>query len=170
MGKVISVEIDLDNVFCNENGFPEESVEESIRRQVIEEVSSFAKKNVGTEISNAVHEAVSKLINEAIEEKVPSMIEMLLSEEFTPVTAWGEKSEPTSVRKELLKRFREEFQYIKVDRYGNRQKNKFTEAVDTFVTDSLKDFRKDFDDKVKAEFNKEAMKYVAEVVAKKFCT
>ena len=170
MSKPISIEISLENVFTDENGYPSESVEESIRRQVVQEITRTCKSKIDSEIVNVVHSTVTKLIDDAVAEKVPGMIEMLLNEQYTPTTSWGEKHAPTSVREELIKRFRDEFQYTKTDRYGNRTSTKFTQAVDSFIQEKLSEFKKEFNETVGKEFNAQAMKYVAEVVAKKFAS
>jgi hypothetical protein len=170
VSKPISIEISLENVFTDENGYPSESVEESIRRQVVQEITRTCKGKIDSEIVNVVHSTVTKLIDDAVAEKVPGMIEMLLNERYTPMTSWGEKHAPTSVREELIKRFRDEFQYTKPDRYGNHTRTKFSDAVDKFVQEKLSEFKKEFNETVGKEFNAQAMKYVAEMVAKKFAS
>lgn len=165
----LSIELDLNEILTDENGYPEESVEQSIKRQVIEKIAETAKKGIGRQIEISIRDAVAKVIDSAVAEKLPSMIDMLLNEEYTPRTQWGEKLEPTTVRNELIKRFREEFQYVKTDPYGNRSKaTAFSQAVDKFVEEKLREFKKTFDDTVGKQFHEEALKYVGQVISKKF--
>src|SRR5271167_1007716 len=97
----MKLEIDLNDILGDENGA--ESLQESIRRQVIDGMTAAVKKSVGNEIESAISKTITAEIQTFIKAEMPGLMADLLVVEYTPVGRYGEKSTPTTFRAELVK-------------------------------------------------------------------
>ena len=149
----MKVEIDLNDILGDEEGA--ETLADSIRRQVVDSIKAQIKTETARKIDEAVSQTISAGINEHLTKEMPALLASIMDAEFQPVTRYGEKSSPTSFRKELVKQIHEQMQYKKT--IYDSDKNPFTCAVDETVKKNMDEFRKEFVKKVDAEYTQEVM-------------
>jgi len=159
----VKIEIDLDDILGDENGA--ETLQESIRRQVIDSVTATIKKGVGQQIDAAVSSAISTNINDFLKQQMPSLLANIMDTQYEPVGRYGEKAQPTSFRQELVKVVIENMQYKRANYESD--KNVFTKTVDAVIAENVASFKTDFNKKVDAEFTAAAMQYAQEALKKK---
>jgi hypothetical protein len=159
----MKIEIDLNDILGDESGA--ETLQESVRRQVIQSISETIKKGVGERIDAAVEVTISEGIKTYLAEKMPSLLANIMEEEYTPVGRYGEAGKPTCFRKELLKSITENMTYKKQG--YDSDKNPFSRAVDSVVEENLKLFKADFKNRVDAEFTESAMRFASDALKKK---
>jgi len=150
----MKIEIDLSDVLHDENGYPSETLAETIRRQVVETIKREAAKDIQKQISETVSVVLDAELSAAIKEQMPSIVANLMEAEYVPIDRYGGRGKPTTFRQELVKKIHEEMTYVKRD-YG--EKNAFTKAVDQTVSDLLGGFKTAFQKQVDADFTREAM-------------
>lgn len=149
----MKIEIDLDDILGDEYGT--ETMQESIRRQVIANITSTLKTGVLKKIDLAVDQMIGSEITEALKARMPALIDDVMNTEYTPVTKWGERGNPTTFRSALVAKINEEMVYRKANYESD--KNTFTRAVDAVVGENVKKFKEEFNKQVDAEFAREVM-------------
>lgn len=159
----MKIEIDLNDILGDENG--SETLQESVRRQVIESVARTTKEGIGRKIDEAVGETIKKGINDYLATEMPSLLANIMDAEFVTVDQWGSRGTTTSFRKELVKSITANMQYKKTQ-YSS-DKNAFTKAVDEVIEENVKLFKDDFKKQVDAQFTAAAMQYATDVLKKK---
>lgn len=159
----MKIQIDLNDILGDENGA--ETLQESVRRQVIDAVVRTTKAGVDATIKAQVSATIKETLDAALVEKMPSILEDVLSNEYVPVSRYGQRSDPTTFRAELIKAINEQMAY-KAQRYDS-DKNAFTKAVDSLVESELAAFKKDFNSQVTAKFVADAMAYATTEMAKR---
>jgi membrane-associated HD superfamily phosphohydrolase len=159
----MKIEIDLDDILGDENGT--ETLQESVRRQVITAVSANVKKGIGEKIDRAISETITNNIQTFLKDQMPLLLGDLMDAEYAPVGRYGDKEKPTSFRKQMLKTIEENMVYKK-DNYSS-DTNAFTRAVDDVIEQHMKLFKADFNKKVDADFTAAAMQYATEALKKK---
>lgn len=161
----MKIEIDLNDVFQDEDGTPSESLSESVKRQIIDSIVARTRADVNQRISDAI----SKIVDDEVKGKIAEIIPRLLSEaldyEYTPVSSYGAKSEPTTVRNELAKAVQQSMVY-KQSSYSS-DKNSFTKAVDEAVSANVIKFKSSYEKMVDAKFVAEAMEYATKKLAER---
>jgi hypothetical protein len=149
----MKIEIDLDNIFRDEDGNPEEGLEESIRRQVIERMTGDLRKRLFSQMDVQLSEIMREQIGEAMKTQMPSMIDDIMNATYTPVSSYGAKSEPTTFRKEIIESIAKNMVY-KPSKYSSEE-NPFTRAVKSVVeakTNAIKaELLKEVDTKFRAD-------------------
>ncbi len=159
----MKIEIDLNDILGDEYGA--ETLQESVRRQVIDSVSATVKKGVGDRIDKAVSETISQNLNIYLQKELPALCASIMEAEYTPISDYGSKGEPTTLRKSLLKTITSSMVY-KPTTYSS-DKNAFTKAVDAVVESQLAIFKADFNKTVDATFTAAAMQYATHTLKKK---
>ena len=159
----MKIEIDLDDILGGENGT--ETLQESVRRQVITAVSATVKTGIGEKIDRAISETITNNIQTFLKDQMPLLLGDIMDAEYTPVGRYGDAGKPTSFRKQMLKTIEENMVYKK----GNysSDNNAFTRAVDDVIEEQMKLFKAGFNKKVDADFTAAAMEYATEVLKKK---
>ena len=141
-------EIDLNDILGDEYGA--ETLEQSIRRQVVDNITEFVQKGAKSKINEEVNIAINKAIQDTLEEHMPSIIDDIINVEFTPIDRYGSKSEPTSFRAQLIKSIHETMTYKNCN-YAS-DKNVFTKAVDEVINEQMKiiqsEYKKTVDDTI----------------------
>jgi hypothetical protein len=123
----MKIEIGPNDILGDEYGT--ETLQESVRRQVIENLTRTIKGGIGKKIDIEVARILNEELQKVITEKMPAIVDDVLSAEYIPVDRWGgSKGTPTTFRAELVKAINEQMQY-KPARYDS-DKNAFTRAVD----------------------------------------
>jgi hypothetical protein len=159
----MKIEIDINDILGDESGA--ETLQESVRRQVIDSVAETIKKGIGERIDHAISVMITDSLNKYLKSEMPKLSRSLMDAEFKPVSRWGETDKPTSFRKELLKSITENMTYKKTNYSSDR--NAFTKAVDEVVEENVKLFKVDFAKHVDAQFTAAAMQCAADTLKKK---
>lgn len=159
----MKIEIDLNDILGDEYGA--ETLQESVRRQVVDGMTAAVKKGVGERINSAVSETINEEIKQYLNKEMPVLLASLMDAEFTPVSRFGEVSQPTSFRKQLIISITENMQYKKTAYHSDA--NAFTKAVDAVITSHLETFKADFQKRVDADFTSKALAYATEALKKK---
>ena len=160
----MKIEVDLKDIFIDEDGNPDETVEESLKRQVVDVLLQRASKGLTATIDRQVAQKIDELISEAVEGKMPGIVDDIMNVVYTPVGTYGERGEPTTFRDQLVKTIGEKMQY-KSERYDS-DKTPFTKAVDAAIEVQSAQFKKDFDAIVNDKFRKEALDYAVSKLQK----
>lgn len=160
----MKIEIDLNDILGDEDGA--ETLQESVRRQVIDGLTTAVKKGVGEQINHAVAKTIQTQIEEYVEKEMPAMLAGIVDSTYIPVNRWGERErEPTTFRKELVKSINENMVYKKTNYSSDA--NAFTKAVDGVIEENLKSFKAEFQKKVDADFVAHAFQYAQDALKKK---
>ena len=159
----MKIEIDLNDILGDDEGV--ETLQESVRRQVIDAMRASIQKGVGKRIDEEVSRILNEELKAQLSDKIPAMIEDVFTAEFTPVGRWGEKAEPTTFRKEIIKHLSGEMVYKKANYESD--KNAYTKAVDAVVSENLKAFQAEFNKACKDIVAKDALTYAVTEMKKR---
>jgi hypothetical protein len=159
----MKIEIDLNDILGDENGA--ETLQDSVRRQVVEHVTQTIRKGVGEKIDAAVSQTISAGIKEYLDGEMPNLMANLMDSEYLPVDRYGDRNKPTTFRKELIRSITENMQYKKTNYSSDR--NAFTKAVDEVIEENVKLFKADFSKQVNAQFTAAAMQYAVNTLKEK---
>lgn len=161
----MKIEIDLNEILGDESGV--ETLQESVRRQVIEKLSRQIQDGIGNRIDNKISEIINVTIKKSMEELTPSLIGDLMNAEYTPVDRWGSRKDggPTTFRKELVRSINEEMIYKKASYESD--KNTFTKAVDSVVLENVNKLKIGFDKLVNEMFTQACFDYAKNALQKK---
>ena len=96
---------------------------------------------------------------------MPAIIDDLINATYTPVSEWGERKAPTTLRSALVQSLNREMVYKRAPYESDR--NIFTKAVDSLVSENLKSFQAEFNKLVTADFTKEALAHATAELKKK---
>ena len=161
----MKIEVDLGDVFCEEDGNPAESIQASVQRQVV----TILTKKIGEGISKQIDAEVSRVISEVLqrkaEELLPALAADMLNAEYRTVGQFGRMGELTTFREQLLKTITEQMVYKKA-KYDS-DKNTYSKAVDDVITENLKAFQSDFTKLVTDKFREETLAYAVNSLKKK---
>jgi len=154
----MKVEIDLNDILGDKYGA--ETLQESVRRQVIESLTNTIKEGVGKQIDTEVSRILNDEIRTAVKSRMDEIVADLLNAEYVTCDRYGDRSRtPTTFRKELVKAIHEQMAYKKAD--SDWHKNAFTKAVDDVISDNVSQFKAEFSKKVDAQFVADCMKHAA---------
>ena len=159
----MKIEIDLDEVLGDENGV--ETLNESIRRQVIESITAKVKEGIKNRIDHAVGETIQQELNSYLKEALPVLFAQIMDAEYTPVSQYGRRGEPTTLRATLLETITESMVYKRAN--YDSDKNAFTKAVDSVMGEQLKAFQVEFNKTVDATFTAAAFEHARLAIQKK---
>lgn len=153
----MKIEIDLDDIFRDENGVPEESLEESVRRQVIDRLSGDLRKRLFDRLDVQVTQIMNEQIGKVMQEKMPALIDDIMNVEYRPITRFGERGEPTTFRTEIIKAASTQMVYAP-KRYESEE-NAFTKAVRSIVNAQTKAIQDAILKQVDVQFKEDAIKF-----------
>lgn len=159
----MKVEIDFDEILGDEEGT--ETLQESIRRQVVQSIAASARDGIKEKINAAVSETISSEINAYLKMEMPKLLANIMDTEYKPVDRWGDQNKLTTFRRELVKSITENMTYKKTQYSSDA--NAFTKAVDEVIAENVKLFKADFQKKVDAEFTAEALRYAVAALKQK---
>lgn len=159
----MKIEIDLNDILGDEMG--SETLQESVRRQVLDSVTKTVQTGISARIDAAISTTITAAIQEYLNGELPVLLANIMDSEYKPVGRYGEKGEPTTFRKELVKSINENMVYKRTN-YSS-EANLFTKAVDAVVEDNLKSFKEEFRKKVDSDYTAYAMAYATEQLKKK---
>jgi hypothetical protein len=149
----MKIEIDLNDILGDEYG--SETLQDSIRRQVVESLTTTITKGIGKQIDSEVSKVIDEQLALVLAEKMPDIICDLLSAEYQPVDKWGSKSGPvTTLRTALIESITSQMVYKKSNYESD--KNVFTKAVDSIISEQMKIISEDYKKTVNETIGKEA--------------
>jgi hypothetical protein len=151
----MKIEIDLHDILREEEG--EETLKESIQRQVVKKLEDSIKWGVHERMNEVVQEMLNNALGAALRDRVPGLVDDIFTTPFTPVDRYGSSGTPTTFRDALVTKIHEEMTF-KPNHHGySGNENIFTAAVKKTVETYVSKFKADFNKTVDAEFTKEAL-------------
>lgn len=153
----MKIEVDLEDIFRDDEGNPEESMQESIKRQVIEVLSAKFAKGLNAQIDAQVSEVIGTKLKEVADELLPRLAADMIDAEYQPYSRYGEREEKTTFRKQLVKVVSSSLVY-KREQYSS-DTNVFTKTVDAVIAENMKAFQAEFNKLVTDKFRAEALAY-----------
>lgn len=153
----MKIEIDLENIFRDEDGFPEEGLEESIRRQVVSRLTEDYRKRLFQRFDQELGDIMREQIGKVMEEQMPAFVDDILNAKYRPVGRYGDRGEETTFRDEIIKSVTEEMQYRPQD-YSHKE-NAFTKAVKSIVELKTNEIKKHLTEQVDTKFKTDAIAY-----------
>jgi hypothetical protein len=154
---VMKIEIDLDNIFRDENGEPYESLEESIRRQALDKLSGDLKKRLFDRLDDELARVMSSQIKAVMESKMPELINDIMNVEYTPVSTYGSRGEATTFKDEIIKSVAANMKYE--PKSYSSDENSFTKAVRSILDAKTKAIEKAITDQVDVKFKDDAINF-----------
>lgn len=151
----MKIEIDLNDILGDENGA--ETLQESVRRQVVDSLSTSIRKGVQSRINEETTRIMNEELQKVLIEQMPALVDDVMNTAYTPVSSYGQRSEPTTFRNELVKAIGSNMVYKKAQ--YDSDKSAFTKAVDAVIGEQVAAFKKSFDAMVDAEFKRDALTY-----------
>jgi uncharacterized protein (DUF2267 family) len=161
----MKIEIDLDNIFRDEDGNPEEGLEESIRRQVIDRLSGDLRKRLFSQLDVQLSEVMREQIGEVMKTQMPSMVDDIMNATYTPVSTYGAKSEPTTFRTEIIASIAKNMKY-EPKNYSSDE-NAFTRAVKSVVELKTGEIKKELLAQVDTKFRQDAITFAVTELSKR---
>ena len=159
----MKIEIDLNEILGDEDG--SETLNESIRRQVIEAIVKRTKDGLNAKIDKAVGETISTTLTAHLKETLPALIESMLDQEFQPVSEWGKITPKTTIRNVIAETLRR--QCVFEPKHYSSDESAYTKTIRDLVRSQMNEFQKRFDKEVSAQFTQEAMAYAKKALADK---
>jgi len=161
----MKIEIDLKDILLDEDYGPE-SMQDSIRRQVIANIEKTVVSGIGKKIDIEIAKAIDDKIKKSLDEIMPSLINEIIDAEYFPVSNYGDRAkEPTTFRKQLIKCVTENMVY-KNSGYSS-DRNAFTNAVNAVLDEKIKMFQKEFNSLVDKEYVEKTKEFAAKTLKEK---
>ena len=163
----MKIEIDLDDIFRDEDGNSGESLQDSIRRQVIDSLSGDMKKRMFQRIDLEISEVMRDQIKAVMDQKMPELIDDIMNATYVPTSSYGQRGEPTTFRNEIIKSVADNMQY-KPDSsgYSNRE-NAFTRAVKSIVEAKTDEIKKALVAEIDVKFQRDAITFAVQELQKR---
>lgn len=161
----MKIEIDLKDIL-HDDDYGSETVQESIRRQVVEKIEANLSKGISKRIDEEVAKAIDEQIKKSLDEIRPSLISEILDAEYVCIDRYGDRSkQPTTFRKQLIKAVNENMVYRKTQYQS--EMNQFTKAVDAVLAEQSKQFKAQFDEIINKEYVADTKAYAVKVLKEK---
>ena len=161
----MKMEIDLNDIFRDEDGNPEESLEESIRRQVIDRMSGDLRKRLFDRLDHQLSEIMRDQIGAVMTDQMPSLIDDIMNATYVPVSTYGQRSEPTTFRQEIIKSIAANMKYE--PKNFSSDENAFTKAVKSVVEAKTNEIKKELLTQVDTKFRKDAIGFAVTELSKR---
>lgn len=159
----MKIEIDLNNIFADENGA--ETLEESVRRQVVDRLSGDMRKRLFDRIDGEVARVMNEQIAEVMSEKMPELIDDIMNATYTPVSNYGSKGAPTTFREEIIKAIAANLVY-KPSNYASEE-NAFTRAVKSVLDAKTKAIQEAIVNQVDGKFKTDAITFAVKKLSER---
>lgn len=158
----MKIEIDLNDIFGGSDEGLGETLQESIRRQVVDTLIRRTQDGVGELVQEKISAAIDSMMAAEVERMMPGLIENLVHTTYTPVDQYGRPGKPTTFHDQLLAKILEQMDYKpSTDSYNRDKENVFTKTVRTVIDGRLAEFKKAFDKTVDQQFVAEALAHAA---------
>ena len=153
----MKIEIDLNDVFRDEDGNPDESLEESVRRQVIDKLSGDLRKRLFTRLDEQLSTIMNDQLATVMQTQMPSLVEDIMNVEYTPVGRYGDRGSPTTFRKEIIESISKNLKY-EPKNYSSEE-NAFTRAVKSVVEAKTGEIKKALTEQIDVKFRQDAIAF-----------
>lgn len=161
----MKIEIDLDNIFRDEDGDPAESLQESIRRQVVARLTEDYRRRLFSQFDLELGNIMREQIGKVMEDRMPEFVDDIMTAEYRPVGRYGERGERTTFRAEIIKSIGDNLKY-EPKNYSSDE-NAFTKAVKSVVELKTKEVRDHITKEVDAKFKADAITYAVTELSKR---
>ena len=151
----MKIEVDLNDLFCDEDGAPCETMQEHVEREVVRHLTRKIEDGIGRQIDAEVSRVIGEKLEAIAEELLPKLAQDMIDAEYQPVSSFGQRGETTTFRKELLRMVTYQLAYKKARCESER--NIFTKTVDAVISENIKAFQVEFNKLVTERFRKEAL-------------
>jgi hypothetical protein len=150
----MKIEIDLNDILYDEN-YGSETLQESVKRQVIDNLTKTVSLGIKKQIDTEVSLVISETLKSTLAEKIPLLVDDLMEAKYQPINKWGSKEgEETTFRKSLLNSIVENMVYKKTSYDSDR--NVFTKAVDDVIREQMEKIKIEYKKTVDESIGKEA--------------
>lgn len=153
----MKIELDLTEIFEDEDG---ERISVSMAERIESAVIEKAEKTVVSLIKETFDKQISEQITEIVNAQLNLIIVDLLDQEFTPVTKWGERDAPTTIRSRICRDVENAMKW-KESSYSS-DNSIYTNTVKAVVAEHLKSFGKEFNRVVDEKLVAECMQYAVD--------
>jgi len=161
----MKIEIDLDDVFRDEDGNPEESLQESVRRQIVSRLTDDYRKRLFSRFDQELSEIMQKQMAEVMQTRMPDLIDDIMNATYTPVSTYGQRGEPTTFREQIIKSIAANMKY-EPKNYASDE-NAFTRAVKSVVDAKTGEIKKELTDQIDTKFRHDAMAFAVTELSKR---
>lgn len=151
----MKIEIDLNDILGDEYG--SETLQESVRRQVIENLTKVVTAGIQKKIDTETSRIMNETLQGALQEKMPALLDDIMNTEYTPISSYGERGEKTSFRQMLIKSVAAECTY-KPARFSSDE-NRFTQGIRSIIETQMEAFKKEFASKIDEQFKRDALTF-----------
>lgn len=151
----MKIEIDLNDILGDEYG--SETLQESVRRQVIDKLTATISEGIRKKIDAETSRIMNETLQSALQEKMPALLDDIMSAEYTPVSRYGDRGEKTSFRQELIKAVAAECTYQR--KSSSYDENTFTQGVRKVIESQMEAFKKEFAAKIDDQFKRDALTF-----------
>lgn len=159
----MKIEIDLNDIFSGNDEGPGETLQESIRRQVVDTLIRRTSEGINKVVQEKTAEAIDAMLATEVGRLMPQLVNDLMDHPYQQVGRYGERGKTTTFREQLLDKIVSEMEYKpSSDSFSRDRENVFTKAVRGVVDGRLSEFKKQFDKTVDANFINDAMAHAAE--------
>jgi hypothetical protein len=161
----MKIQVDLAQIFTDEDGVPTESMEEAIRRQIIDKLTGDMRKRLTQQVDAALAAVMQAEIAKVIEGKMPTIVEDIMEATYTPVTTFGQRGEPTNFRNEIIKAITQNLKYE--PRNFSSDESAFTKAVKSIVEKKTSEIQKAITEQVDVKFKEDAIKFAVQKLSER---
>jgi transcriptional antiterminator len=161
----MKLEIDLNDIFRDENGIPEESLEDSIKRQVLEKLSGDLRKRLFSRLDEELSKVMTAQIQEVMKAKMPELIDDIMNTSYIPISGYGSRGEKTTFRDELVKAVTSNMKYE--PKNYTSDENVFTRSVKSILEAKTSALQKAITDQVDVKFKEDAIKFAVTKLAER---
>lgn len=164
-GDEMKFEFDLADIFLDGEEGADETLEESIRRQVLNRITDDYRKRLFSQFDGLLAKTLEKQIAETVGEKIPTIVDDIMTKEYTPVDNYGRASAPTTFRSEIVKAISTQLVY-QPKQYGSDE-NAFTRAVKAVVEEKTTAVKTEIIKAVDIQFKEDAIKFAVSRLAER---
>ena len=161
----MKIEIDLNDVFRDEDGNPDETLEESVRRQIISRLTEDYRKRLFSRFDTELTDIMQSQIADVMKERMPEFIDDILNASYTPVSSYGQRGEPTTFRAEIIKSIAANMKY-EPKNYSSDE-NAFTRAVKSVVELKTGEIKKEITAQVDTKFRQDALAFAVKQLSER---
>ena len=161
----MKIEIDLDDVFRDENGNNEETLQETIQRQIVARLTEDYRKKLFASFDSKLSAIMQNQIADVMKTRMPEFIDDILNAKYTPVSSYGTRGEPTTFRDEIIKSIAANMEY-KPKQYSSDE-NAFTRAVKSIVEQKTASIKEAISKEVNDQFKRDALTYAVAELSKR---
>lgn len=161
----MKIQVDLAQIFTDEDGAPTESMEEAIRRQIIDRLTGDMRKRLTQQVDTALAAVMEAEIGKVIADKMPTIVDDIMDATYTPVTSYGQRGEPTNFRAEIIKAITQNLRYE--PRNFSSDENAFTKAVKSIVEKKTAEIQKAITEQVDVKFKEDAITFAVKKLSER---